>query len=85
MTRTESVKGEALAPLTDVAEGVTVRLAMVDAGHGLQSRLAAMGLVPGTEVRVVSKGGWGPFIVAVKGSRVMLGRGMTDKIYVTSV
>ncbi len=82
---TKTAKGEAVTPLTGVEEGATVRLATIDAGHGLQSRLAAMGLVPGTEVRVINNGGWGPFIVAVKGSRVMLGRGMTDKIYVTSL
>lgn len=82
MTKTKSMSTQEAVPLTSVAAGRTVRLVAIEAGRGLQSRLAAMGLVPGVELRVVSNGAWGPFIVAVKESRVMLGRGMSDKVYV---
>jgi Fe2+ transport system protein FeoA len=41
-----------------------------------------MGLVPGVEVEVVSSRVHGPFIVEAKGSRLMLGRGMVQKILV---
>jgi len=54
----------------------------VNAGCGLRSRLTAMGLVPGAELQVVRNGGRGPFIVAVKGTRLMLGRGMAEHIVV---
>ncbi|MBN2583147.1 MAG: ferrous iron transport protein A [Planctomycetes bacterium] len=68
--------------LSGVTEGKTVRLVRVDAGCGLRSRLTAMGLVPGVELQVVRNGGRGPFIVAVKGTRIMLGRGMAEHIVV---
>ena len=68
--------------LAMVETGRRVRLIAVDAGRGLQARLAAMGLVPGVELEVIRNTLRGPFLVAVKGSRVMLGRGMAHKIIV---
>ena len=69
-------------PLTIVQAGRRVRFVAVDAGHGLQGRLAAMGLVPGVEIEVLRNSLHGPFLVAVKGSRIALGRGMAQKIQV---
>jgi len=69
-------------PLSTVATGKTVRLVTVDAGQDLKSRLAAMGLVPNVELTVVRNGHPGPFVINVKGTRVMLGRGMAQKIIV---
>ena len=69
-------------PLTIVQVGRRVRLVAVAAGRGLQSRLAAMGLVPGVEIEVLRNSQHGPFLIAVKGSRIMLGRGMAQKIVV---
>ena len=70
-------------PLAMVKAGQRVHLVAVDAGCGLQARLADMGLVPGVEIEVVRNSLRGPFIVAVKGSRVVLGHGITQKIMVT--
>ena len=69
-------------PLAIVQVGRRVRLVAVDAGRGLQGRLAAMGLVPGVEIEVLRNSMHGPFLIAVKGSRIMLGRGMAQKIMV---
>ena len=69
-------------PLTIVQPGRRVRLVAVDAGHGLQCQLTAMGLVPGVEIEVLQNSCRGPFIIAVKGVRNMLGRGMVEKITV---
>ncbi len=69
-------------PLSVVQEGRRVRIITVDAGHGLLSRLTAMGLVPGVEIEVLRNSLHGPFLIAVKGSRIMLGRGMAQKIMV---
>jgi Fe2+ transport system protein FeoA len=41
-----------------------------------------MGLVPGVEITVVSNGHPGPFVVNVRDSKMMLGKGMTHKILV---
>lgn len=69
-------------PLAMVESGKCVRLLAIRAGRGLRSRLAAMGLVPGVDLVVVRNSLNGPFIVSVKGSRVVLGRGMVHKILV---
>jgi len=41
-----------------------------------------MGLVADVEITVVSNSHPGPFVISVKGSRMMLGRGMAQKIAV---
>lgn len=69
-------------PLTIVQPGRCVRLVAVNAGHGLQGQLTAMGLVPGAEIQVLQNSLQGPFLIAVKGSRIMLGRDMALKIVV---
>lgn len=71
-----------LRPLSAVEAGQTVKLVSIEAGRGLRSRLLAMGLVPNGEITVVSSGGPGPFVVSVKGTKMMLGRGMAHKIMV---
>jgi len=69
-------------PLSSVKAGNKVVLVRIDAGRGLNSRLASMGLVANTEIRVVSNSHPGPFVIIVKDTRVMLGRGMAHKIMV---
>jgi Fe2+ transport system protein FeoA len=69
-------------PLAIVQAGRKVRFVAMEAGHGLRGRLAAMGLVPGVEINVLGNSMHRPFLVEVKGSRIMLGRGMAKKIMV---
>ena len=69
-------------PLSMVSSGRKVRLLAVRAGRGLQARLAAMGLFPGAELEVIRNSHHGPFIVSVKDTRLVLGRGMANKIEV---
>ncbi|RLB91454.1 MAG: hypothetical protein DRH50_11055 [Deltaproteobacteria bacterium] len=69
-------------PLAIVQAGRWVRIVTVNAGHRLQNRLAAMGLVPGVEIKVLRNSMNGPFLIEVKGSRIMLGRRMSQKIIV---
>jgi Fe2+ transport system protein FeoA len=71
-------------PLSTIQSGKTVKLVNIEAGRGLNSRLAAMGLLPNMEITVLNNGHPGPFVISVKGSRIMLGRGMADKIMVNS-
>ena len=70
-------------PLSMVQPGQKVRLVTVQAGRGLRARLAEMGLVPGVELEVINSNSAGPFIVAVKQSRIMLGRGIVHRIVVS--
>lgn len=68
--------------LSEVPEGETVTVVSIDSGRGLRSRLTSMGILPRTEVKVLTNHRRGPFVIAVKTSRMVLGRGVADKIMV---
>jgi len=69
-------------PLSMISEGKRAVLKKITGGRQLRGRLAALGLLPGTELEVVQNSGTGPFVVAVKGSRIVIGRGMASRIEV---
>jgi ferrous iron transport protein A len=69
-------------PLSTIRAGQTVTIASIQAGRGLNSRLASMGLVRGTQITVVNNERPGPFVISIKGSKMMLGRGMAHKIMI---
>lgn len=81
-------------PLTALKDGETGIVTSVKAGHGrgrrrgrgswgFEKRLMDMGLTPGTKVTVVKSAPFhGPLEILVRGSRLALGRGMADKIFV---
>jgi len=69
-------------PLAMVSPGEMVTMVDVRAGWGLRRRLADMGLVPGTTLRVINGHMPGPIIIDLRGSRLALGRGMAQKIMV---
>ena len=71
-----------IIPLSTVQSGQKVKLATIEAGRGLNSRLVSMGLTPNVEITVVSNSQPGPFVISVKNSKMMLGRGMAHKIMV---
>jgi Fe2+ transport system protein FeoA len=71
-----------IMPLTMIREGKKAVLLSIEGGRQLRSRLAALGLMPGTELEVIQNSGQGPFVVAVKGSRIVIGRGMAARIAV---
>jgi len=71
--------------LTTVETGEKVKLVRINAGQGLNSRLASMGLHLNVEMTVVKNGHRGPFVISVKDSRMMLGRGVADKIEVVQI
>ncbi len=79
------MKQTTLKPLSQVPKGQTVVLVRVDAGHALNSRLAAMGLLPKVRITVVNNHHRGPFVIDLKGSKVALGRGMANKIIVSEL
>jgi ferrous iron transport protein A len=82
MTEEQQTKQKQARPLSTTKAGETVKLASIEAGRGLNSRLASMGLLPGVELKVISNGHPGPFVISVKNSKMMLGRGMAHKIMV---
>ena len=74
-----------LMPLAMVRPGETVELVDVRGGLGLQRRLAEMGLGPGSRFTVETSGRPGPFVIRVKGSRLILGHGMVTRVFVRPV
>ena len=76
-------KSTNIMTLNMIGSGEMVKMLSVEAGINLKSRLASMGLIPGVEIEVVRNSSSGPFIVVVKGARLVLGRGMARKIMVS--
>ena len=69
-------------PLAMVRPGDIVTVVNIRAGWGLTRRLADMGLTPGTQIRVINSQMSGPIIIDFRGSRLVLGRGIAQKIMV---
>jgi Fe2+ transport system protein FeoA len=68
-----------------VSSGDRVKLVSVRAGWGLQRRLADLGLTPAVEFRVINSGRPGQVLLDVRGSRLALGHGVSNKIIVDIV
>jgi len=71
--------------LATTAIGEEVRLLEVQGGKQIRKRLADLGLNMGMTVRVVHGISHGPIILAVKDSRLAIGRGMAEQIIVEKV
>ncbi len=69
--------------LAHVKQGHQYRIEAIYGGYCLNSRLHAMGILPGEIVKVIHRTGAGPMTLAVKGVRIALGRGITHKIEVS--
>jgi len=72
-----------LMPLTMVSPGRKAQVAGIRAGRGLTRRLADMGLTIGVSIRVINSQTCGPILIDLRGSRLVLGHGVAQKILVT--
>ena len=72
-------------PLTMIHEGQNVVLREIRGGMGIRRRLTDMGLHPGSNFRIISNSGGGPFVIGIGETRLMIGRGMAQKIMVDHV
>ena len=74
-----------LRPLSRLPAGQTARVASLGGGREFQARLVSMGLLVGSQVRVIRAGGGtrGATLVALGPMRLGIGRGMAEKIMVT--
>jgi Fe2+ transport system protein FeoA len=68
--------------LSGAKKGTRVVLKDIDWGMRLKKRLTDLGLTPGVEVEILSDTGRGPMMLSVRGTRLALGRGVCDKIFV---
>ena len=68
-------------PLAMVTPGEPVKLVRIVAGQRLRRRLTELGLIPGVEFKIMQDEG-GPLLLAIKDTRLALGRGIAHKIIV---
>jgi ferrous iron transport protein A len=69
-------------PLSEIQTGARIVVRRVDGGRGLLSRLAALGLVVGSDLEVLQNSQDGPMLVRVRNTRVALGRDEARKVLV---
>lgn len=70
-------------PLGMAGNGEEVTCVELTGGVGARRHMADLGIIPGTRMRVISGGREpGPVIVNVRGTKLMLGRGMAHSILV---
>jgi ferrous iron transport protein A len=83
---TDSMSGDAGGGRLCLAEARTgrrVRIHHIEAGPGLNERLLGMGFKTGETVDVRRNDGRGPVVVGIGHGRVVLGRGMAEKVWVS--
>lgn len=68
--------------LSMAREGEQVVLKNIAWGEKLKRRLQDMGLTPGVKFSIISSNTNGSLIINLRGSRLVLGRGMAQKILV---
>jgi DtxR family Mn-dependent transcriptional regulator len=80
----ESGKRERIpVAISHLKNGEHGRVSFIRGGHKVLQRLCDMGLTPGTEITVVKSAPFhGPLEILVRGSRLALGRGMAEIIFV---
>lgn len=84
MTPSENPNPDAI-PLAATNVDDEVELVSVEGGRNIQRRLAELGLINGVKFRILSKGQPGPFIILLRQTRLVLGRGMIDSVSVRPV
>lgn len=73
-----------MMPLSMATPGTDVRLVEIRGDSQFKQRLADLGFNIGMQVRVVNDNGDGRLIVAVKDSRLALGRGAAQRVIVST-
>ena len=69
--------------LTDLEPNQTAEIVSIAGGITANKRLADLGLTEGTKIKVIKKAPfYGPIKIEIRGSRLVLGRGLASKILV---
>jgi Fe2+ transport system protein FeoA len=69
-------------PLNTLGKGEHAFVTSLPGGRAVSNRLVSLGFTPGVKLDMVQNFGHGPLIVALRGTRVALGRGEAAKIMV---
>ena len=68
--------------LAQIEEKHKVRILKIMGGKSAQLRLAGMGIIPGKEIEMIRNSKQGPIIIGNNSNKIMLGRGLAQKIFV---
>lgn len=68
--------------LSEVKSGDLVTVKNIDSGCEMYHRILELGILPGTKLKILQNTQNGPIIFEKNGSRMLLGRGMAQKIQV---
>tara|TARA_B100000315_G_C14243808_1_gene436517 strand:+ start:396 stop:626 length:231 start_codon:yes stop_codon:yes gene_type:complete len=68
--------------LSQFEKGEKVKILDVHCGKDFSRRLSDLGLFNGAEVEIVKNDNFGPIIIKILNSKLALGRGEANKIYV---
>jgi len=69
--------------LINIKSGEDAEIISILGGQMVNKRLSDLGLTPGTKIKVLRKAPfWGPIEIEVRGSKLVLGRGLASKILV---
>jgi len=71
-----------LVPLHKAKPGEKLVITEFDAGKNMQLRISSMGLKIGDLIEIVSSGFGGQVVIAVRDNRLVIGKGMSEKIKV---
>ncbi|HPS56580.1 MAG TPA: FeoA family protein [Spirochaetota bacterium] len=69
--------------LNNINAGCYAEILGISGGEGLRDKVLSLGLLPGKTVQVISNRKQGPVIIKVNGTRLIVGRGMSEKIHVS--
>jgi len=83
--RKEQLRDEGIFSMAEAAPGKKYRIARINSGCRLNSRLCAMGFIPGEVFYVSGASRGGPLCVMVKGTKFAIGRGMAEKIQIREI
>ncbi|MHA1450754.1 MAG: FeoA family protein [Candidatus Hodarchaeales archaeon] len=76
------IENQGLMPLSNLTEGHRGIIRYLNGGPRVVNRIAELGFVPGEKVKVMKNFGFGPVMVEIRGSRMGIGRGLSEKIIV---
>jgi len=71
--------------LYDVLPGKKYRILRVEGGSKLNSRLCAMGIIPGEVFGIYAYSRSGPVCISIKGSKLTISRGMMERVAIEEI
>lgn len=83
-SKCSSKRGEEIL-LKDARAGEMLEVTRMKAGSGLNKKLASMGVNKGSVIEVLNSNKGGQIIAACQESRYVLGKGITEKVYVKRI